>query len=506
MKNFLVELSIIHIILILAYWFVLRKEQQYGTQRSYLILATLVSMVIPLIKLPKLFQTQEVIVNAPNITYDFTEAVVVAPVSEQSFWNDQFLLLIYLSISGILLCRFLCNILNLFYLAQKSRGEYYNGYKIRRSNHDQVSFTFFNWIFLNNNIHKDQEEYKVILKHEEAHASLLHTYDLVLFELYTLCFWWLPSAWFVQKEIKKIHEYQADAYALREYDIDHYSSILINSTLRSHGLSLANSFHDGLILKRLNAMKQKTKKVSNWKLSALTTLTFMLLTLFACTEEKLVAQDVNNSDQIEVKEIFKIVEEQPSFEGGMDAFYSYLMKEVRYPAIARNNGVEGQVYVQFNIERNGAVSNVRVTRDIGAECGSEVERIMKKVTSFNPGKQRGRTVKTVMVLPVNFKLDPTKTNADNSPQGSIVFGELQMSKERFQLDVKYIDGAWQGTLQDHERNPLPGANILVEGTNYGRVSDLDGTFSVVANESQTVIISYVGYESTSLPPKDRIKE
>jgi len=309
-----------------------------------------------------------------------------------------------------------------------------------------------------------------------------------------------PSAWFVQKEIKKIHEYQADAYALRSYDVEHYSSILISSTLESHGLSLATSFHDCLILKRLNVMKQKTKKVSPWKLGGLTTLSFMLLTLFACTEEKLVAQDLK--DPSVEREIFSIVEEQPSYEGGMDAFYSYLMNEVKYPAIARSNGVEGQVYVEFDIERNGSVSHVRVVRDIGAGCGSEAARIMNKVNSFKPGKQRGRTVKTIMVLPVNFKLDPTKTNADNSPHGSIAFGELEMRNERLKLDVKYKDGAWRGIIQNNDSKPLPGANIVVEGTNYGRVSGLDGTFTVKAKESQQVTISYIGYESIRLGEND----
>lgn len=243
-------------------------------------------------------------------------------------------------------------------------------------------------------------------------------------------------------------------------------------------------------------MKQKNKKVSDWKLDSLSILLFILLIFFACKEEKLVAQDLNNSSA--ERDLFTIVEEAPSYEGGMDAFYSHLMKDVRYPSKARINGIEGQVKVQFNIERNGSISDVRTIKDIGDGCGIEAERIVKGVTSFKPGSQRGRTVKTSMVLPVNFKLEPEKVNADNSPQGSIIFGELEMRKERLQIDVEYKDGAWHGILKDNYDKPLPGANIVVQGTNYGRVSDLDGTFSVIAKESQNVIVSYVGYESIML--------
>jgi len=234
MKNILIELSIIHLSLILAYWLILRNEQKHGHQRGYLILAALFSLIIPLLKLPKLFSATEAVAIAPTVVTAPTEAAVVVPTVVQPFWNDQLLLTIYFVISGLFLCKFLFNIFHLIHLERKSQLEHFNGSTIRRTDHSQVSFTFFNWIFLSKDIDKDEQEYKVILKHEEAHSLLFHTYDLILFELYTACFWWLPSAWFVQKEIKKIHEYQADAYALKSYDVNHYASILISSTLKSH--------------------------------------------------------------------------------------------------------------------------------------------------------------------------------------------------------------------------------------------------------------------------------
>ena len=117
---------------------------------------------------------------------------------------------------------------------------------------------------------------------------------------------------------------------------------------------------------------------------------------------------------------------------------------------------------------------------------------------FKPGSQRGRTVSTNMILPITFKIDPSKTNPDGSPQGSIAIGELQMRKEQLQIDVQYTDGLWKGTVKDHEGNPMPGANIVVEGTNYGRVSDRDGTFTVEAKSSQNVTVSFMGYERVRL--------
>src|SRR5690606_37700798 len=122
---------------------------------------------------------------------------------------------------------------------RKSRREKVNGLTIRRVGNIEGSFTFFNWIFLSDEIDPGQHGYDVILKHEKAHASLGHTYDLIFFELFKVCFWWLPTAWIVLKETKKIHEYQADAAAIKTCDVDLYSSLLISSTLKANGLNLA---------------------------------------------------------------------------------------------------------------------------------------------------------------------------------------------------------------------------------------------------------------------------
>jgi TonB family protein len=494
MKNFLFELIMVHVALIAGYWLLLKNEHDYSALRLYLIVSTLLSLIIPLLKFPKLFSTYEEVipVSVPEpVSTDFITAV---PTTDHSFWNDQILLSIYLIITGLFVFKFLGNICYIFYLDQKSRIETFSERKIRRLKEIQGSFTFFNWIFLSQSIDKSQSDFRVILKHEEAHVSLLHSFDLLLFELYRACFWWLPTAWIAQKEIKKIHEFQADAYALKSYDVSHYSSILISSTLESNGLSLASSFHNRLIFKRLKAMKHQTRKVSNWKVGSLSLLCALIISIFACTEDKVQAQDSQLEN--EARELFTIVEKHPSYEGGLDAFYSYAKNEIRYPSEARKGGIEGRVFVQFVIERNGSLSNIEVMKGIGGGCGSEVVRVLKNSGSFTAGSQRGRTVRTQMILPVTFKLD---TNDDKKePLGSIIIGEVQVNKNKLNVDVKYQDGAWQGTIKDSEGNPLPGTNIVVQGTSFGTVSDLDGTFTVKAIESQNVLISFIGYESILL--------
>jgi protein TonB len=87
------------------------------------------------------------------------------------------------------------------------------------------------------------------------------------------------------------------------------------------------------------------------------------------------------------------------------ALLSYIYKHIRYPGAARENGIEGTVYVQFVVEKDGSASQVKILRDIGGGCGREVERVVAEMPKWSvPGKQRGRPVRVQFNLPVKFKL------------------------------------------------------------------------------------------------------
>ena len=499
MSNFLIELSVIHVALIIGYWLILRKERQYTKMRFYLIASTLLALLIPLLKLPKLLFNAEDAMGTITMEAIPLDAMTITPAADRSAWSDDIFIWIYLAISIFFLFKFLSGVVYLIWLERKSRREEFKDLPIRRVGNINGSFTFFNWIFLSDEIDPNQHDYEVILKHEKAHASLGHTYDLMFFEMFKVSFWWLPTAWFIIKEIKKIHEYQADASAIKSCDVDQYSSILISSTLKTNGLSLASSFHDGLILKRLTAMKQKAKNVSPWKLFTLSALCVLLVVVFACSEEKNDNNALSGSQTQE--EIFTIVEKQPEFEGGLDAFHKYIMNEIKYPLQARQAGVEGRVDVQFVVEKDGSLSEVEVVKGIGPECDNEAVRVVRSIPPFEPATQNGKPVRVRMVVPIVFKLDESKINPDKSKQGLVIIEPIQSINEKFKVEADYANGQWSGTVYDEEGNPIPGVNILVAGTTTGTVSGLDGTFKVKASQNQGLNFSFVGYESVTLDGK-----
>lgn len=109
-------------------------------------------------------------------------------------------------------------------------------------------------------------------------------------------------------------------------------------------------------------------------------------------------------EEEETDEIFQIVENPASFKGGIGAFYQYVQKNMKYPSQAQRMGLEGKVFVEFVVGKDGKITDVRVLRGIGAGCDEEAIRVLKNSPAWQPGKQRGRAVRQRMVLPITFKL------------------------------------------------------------------------------------------------------
>lgn len=108
----------------------------------------------------------------------------------------------------------------------------------------------------------------------------------------------------------------------------------------------------------------------------------------------------------ETDEVFTIVEETASPKGGMSAFYKYVADKLsgRYPPQARRMGIEGKVYIEFVIERDGTLTAVRAIKGIGAGCDELAVKVVESAPPWNPGKQRGKPVRQRYTLPIFFKL------------------------------------------------------------------------------------------------------
>ncbi|RLD59253.1 MAG: hypothetical protein DRJ05_06690 [Bacteroidetes bacterium] len=174
--------------------------------------------------------------------------------------------------------------------------------------------------------------------------------------------------------------------------------------------------------------KLNTKKADMQKMAFVRPLAIILTLMISISiNGKISAQEVDNrtekqnpeSDGSTQKEpIYAIVTKMPSFPGGDKAFQKFLSRNIKYPEEARKNGIAGTVYLKFNIEKDGEVSNVKLLRGIGGGCDEEAIRVVSLLPNYNPGlDENGKPVRTVFNIPISFNLDSGKKKKEKMDDG-----------------------------------------------------------------------------------------
>ena len=106
----------------------------------------------------------------------------------------------------------------------------------------------------------------------------------------------------------------------------------------------------------------------------------------------------------EETKVFDVVEVMPTFPGGQGALFEWLSKNIKYPVVAEENGVQGRVIVTFVVERNGSITDVQVAKSVDPSLDKEAVRVVKAMPHWIPGKQNGSAVRVKFTVPVTFRL------------------------------------------------------------------------------------------------------
>ena len=106
----------------------------------------------------------------------------------------------------------------------------------------------------------------------------------------------------------------------------------------------------------------------------------------------------------EETKVFDVVEVMPTFPGGQQALFEWLSKNIKYPVVAEENGVQGRVIVTFVVERNGSITDVQVAKSVDPSLDKEAVRVVKAMPHWIPGKQNGSAVRVKFTVPVTFRL------------------------------------------------------------------------------------------------------
>ena len=119
--------------------------------------------------------------------------------------------------------------------------------------------------------------------------------------------------------------------------------------------------------------------------------------------------DTDEDEIVEIEEdeeeFFMVVENMPEFPGGDLGLMKFIQKNVRYPAIAKEYNITGKVYVSFIVDRQGSVTNVKIVRGVDKNLDAEALRVVSLLPKYKPGKQRGKAVRVMFTIPINFTLN-----------------------------------------------------------------------------------------------------
>ncbi|MFT4734135.1 MAG: TonB family protein [Arcticibacterium sp.] len=258
------------------------------------------------------------------------------------------------------------------------------------------------------------------------HSKEFHSLDVFWFELIGVICWFNPIVYFMQKEIKLVHEYVADQKAaLFLGSKKSYAQILLGSHFRANGNILVNNFYNKSILKTRIMMlsKEKSKKTAIVKYGLIAPL-FLGMFVFtaACTESSLNSTSIEelapqgllkeesiNSGNIigEIEgDVLTNVEIAPQFpNGGVKKMYEFINKNIKYPKAAQSANISGRVFVKFVVDKEGKVRDPSILKGIGFGADKETIRIVKMMPKWNPGKQDGQPVNVYFTMPIFFQLE-----------------------------------------------------------------------------------------------------
>lgn len=428
--NYFIVSSLCLLTFYLFYLIFLKRQQHFNINRIYLLAASALSLIIPLIEISVSAQWMRMPIPQLGgyILLPPVEAVGTFS-SEAVLPSWQSLLLLTYAI-GCIICFIIMGsrLYRILSFIRKNRThivgkkEYY----LIPTHGQLATSSFFKFLFWDDQTITSQEEQKQILAHEQVHIAEKHSYDILYFSLLKVFYWFHPAAYWYHQEITELHEFIADAKVISSHNLRSYQHILAKQAIFTENLTLANHFYKSHILKRIKMMERNSKTSYPYRIFIAIPLLAMVFYVFSCKEEDEMAKldalseqyknaktDEEKAALADADEVFMVVENQPEPEGGMGAFYEYISKNLRYPSQARSMGIEGKVFVQFVVDTDGSVTDVKVIKGIGGGCDEEALRVMENSPAWNPGLQREQAVKVRMVLPITFSLE-----GGNSPSAN----------------------------------------------------------------------------------------
>lgn len=471
-------------VLALLYWVFfafLSQETFHRLNRITLLLILAFSLILPVLPHSQDFSFLEVLginlVNVPYINTNRPEIIVEnASVTEQIkpvvIWSwKEIAGLAYLG--GVLLYIILFiyrTVLLCVYLKQGLRQTDGYGNTVILIPGCKSPFSILKYIVMSV---EDYEQHQIpISLHEQEHIRQFHSLDLLMLSVVQCIQWFNPFVWLLGRDLKVIHEYEADM-AMLDYgvDIKNYQYLLVNKCNGPSAYAMVNGFnHSQLISRIIMLNKRRTKPRARARYLILAP---MLLLSYVMT-----AQPIEKEEEvIEFKEI-GVSHTLPEYPDGFKAMKAYLRKNLVYP---EGCDAEGSVIVQFVVDVDGSIKSPVIVRSVDPLLDAEAIRLVNNMPNWRPGVEGGKLAMSKYTLPISFvKPDKQDSLVDEGP---------------FQLQGKVIDA--------ETRQPVEGVVVIVAGTTNGTVTTSTGEFRLEVEFGQTIKVIMIDYKTSEITVSDK---
>ena len=260
---YLIKSSALTAAFFLAYYFLLRKETFFKSNRWFLLLGLVTSVVLPLVTFKKVVWIDPVLEDSNFAAVPIT-AITVAPAFEIDWWLVT--ALVYAIGIFIFFLKFVFDFGSLVKTLKGQPVKQQADFKLVEVTHNVSPFSYFNYIVYNSALYTEAE-LNNILEHEKVHCEQNHSADVLISRLFCILFWYNPFAWWYKKAILQNLEFIADSEALKNIsDKKAYQITLLKVTTHENCVAITNHFYQSLIKKRIIMLnKNQSKSWQSWK-------------------------------------------------------------------------------------------------------------------------------------------------------------------------------------------------------------------------------------------------
>lgn len=487
----------------LVYKLLLSRETFFGFNRAVLLAVIGLSLLLPLVH----FSME----SAPAGVAGFVvvEDMIVHAVADgtESFVLTAAQAAFIVYVLGVLFfaCRWVWSLVSLYRLMRGGRVvDSSGGIRTIVVDGDVSPFSWMGNIVISAKDYAGDPRY--ILTHERAHIYGRHSADILLCDALIVFQWFNPSAWLLKAELQNLHEYEADSAVLSSgADAATYQLMLIRKAVGDKLFTMANNLNQCSLKKRITMMmKKKSNPWRRVRTLLVAPVAAVAVVAFATPKAESLGNEIMNesdalvstvtdavsADALKGKsvglmvtrvggedlsaveerpddggvaavkggepdgDVFDVVEEMPQYPGGSAAMMTFLRDNIKYPADAVKDSIQGRVIVQFVVDKQGNVVNPTLMRKVHPSLDAEALRVVGAMPKWKPGKQNGEVVNVKYSLPVAFRIDGGKNgtgidilNRYDLPKN----GRLHMSGNMlYVVDGKQVDDIKNYNLDDIE--------------------------------------------------------